>query len=88
MIPSAINITPDGRCYIGEDAFHSDFMMDGAKMRVGFKQCPKEIEGESEQLMIEYMRSIYARIIIILYILLVLPDGQMMKRKICISGWP
>ena len=34
VIPSAINITPDGRCYIGEDAFHSDCMMDGAKMRV------------------------------------------------------
>lgn len=63
VIPSAINITPDGRCYIGKDAFHSDCIMDGAKMRVGFKQCPKEIEGESEQLMIAYMRSIYARII-------------------------
>ena len=63
VIPSAINITSDGRCHVGKDAFHSDCIMDGAKMRVGFKQCPKEIEGESEQLMIEYMRSIYARII-------------------------
>lgn len=63
VLPSVINITSDGRCHIGKEAFHPDHMIDGAKMRVGFKQSPKDIKGEPEQLMIAYMRAIYAIII-------------------------
>lgn len=63
VLPSAINRTPDGRYHVGNEAFHPDHMIDGAKMRVGFKQYPEDIKGEPEQLMIAYMRTIYAIII-------------------------
>lgn len=58
VIPSAISITDDGRVYIGETAFLPE-VLNRAKVNVCFKKCPKDINGEQEQLMIQYMRAVY-----------------------------
>ena len=63
VLPSAISITPDGREHIGSDAFRLDSMTSNTKTRVCFKQCPEDIKGEPEQLMIAYMRAVYAKIL-------------------------
>lgn len=58
VIPSAISITDDGRVYIGETAFLPE-VLNRAKVNVCFKKRPTDINGEEEQLMIQYMRAVY-----------------------------
>ena len=58
VIPSAISITEEGRVYIGEAAFLPE-ILNKAKVNVCFKKRPENIDGEQEQLMIQYMRAVY-----------------------------
>lgn len=58
VIPSAISITDDGRVYIGETAFLPE-VLNRSKVNVCFKKRPTDINGEEEQLMIQYMRAVY-----------------------------
>ena len=58
VIPSAISITDEGRVYIGEAAFLPE-ILNKAKVNVCFKKRPENIDGEQEQLMIQYMRAVY-----------------------------
>lgn len=58
VIPSAISLLEDGRAYIGEEAFNPDILKQ-AKVHVCFKQAPKDINGEPEQLMIRFMQEVY-----------------------------
>ena len=58
VIPSAISITDEGRVYIGEAAFFPE-ILNKAKVNVCFKKRPENIDGEQEQLMIQYMRAVY-----------------------------
>lgn len=62
VLPSAITILDDGNVYIGDRAFRSDILKK-ASVNVCFKQAPKDIDGEKEQLMMRYMKEVY-RIII------------------------
>lgn len=59
VIPSAI-CRVKGNIYIGDEAF--EHMTDNDGIRVCFKQKPQSLEGESETLMIDYMRAVYNRI--------------------------
>ena len=59
VITSAICHTIDGSL-IGDEAF--DHMSDNDGIRICFKQKPKSLNGKEEQLMIDYMRAVYARI--------------------------
>lgn len=61
VIPSAITILDDGRAYIGDAAFNPEVLKQ-ADVRVCFKQAPKDINGEAEQLMMRYMQEVYRRI--------------------------
>lgn len=61
VIPSAITILENGSAYIGDAAFNPEVLKQ-AKVRVCFKKAPKDIAGESEQLMIRYMQEVYKRI--------------------------
>lgn len=61
VIPSAISITPDGKAYIGDKAFSTD-ALSKAKVSVCFKKKPENINGESEQLMIRFMKEVYTTI--------------------------
>lgn len=63
VIVSAICKTPDGRYHIGNEAFEPDNLIEGTQLSVCFKQAPKEINGEREQLMIAYMKTVYERIL-------------------------
>ena len=63
VIVSAICKTPNGRYYIGNEAFEPNNLMDGTQLSVCFKQAPKQLTGEKEQLMIAYMRTVYERIL-------------------------
>lgn len=63
VLVSAICKTPNGRFHIGNEAFEADNLVDGTQLSVCFKQAPKDINGEKEQLMIAYMRTIYERIL-------------------------
>ena len=63
VLISAICKTPNGRYHIGNEAFEADNLVDGTQLSVCFKQAPKDINGEKEQLMIAYMRTIYERIL-------------------------
>lgn len=63
VIVSAICKTADGNYYIGEKAFAPNVITNQSALRVCFKMEPQNIEGESEQLMIEYMREVYNVII-------------------------
>ena len=62
VMPSAITILDNGNAYIGDAAFNPEVLKQ-AKVRVCFKQAPKDINGEKEQLMIRYMHEVYNRII-------------------------
>lgn len=62
VMPSAITILDNGSAYIGDAAFNPENLKQ-AKVRVCFKQAPKDINGEKEQLMIRYMHEVYNRII-------------------------
>ena len=58
VIPSAIAICPNGDVYVGADAFeHTD-----ANLHVCFKQKPVDINGSAEQLMVKFMKAVYALI--------------------------
>lgn len=59
VIPSAICHTRNG-IVIGDAAF--EHISDNEGIRIGFKECPKTIDGEKETLMIDYMRAVYGRI--------------------------
>ena len=61
VLPSAITILNDGKAYIGDAAFNPEILKQ-AKVRVCFKQAPKNINGEAEQLMIRFMHEVYVRI--------------------------
>lgn len=62
VIVSAICKTPDGRYHIGNEAFEPDNLVERTQLSVCFKQAPQHIDGEKEQLMIAYMRTVYERI--------------------------
>lgn len=62
VIVSAICKTPNGRYHIGNEAFEPDNLIEGTQLSVCFKQAPHQIDGEKEQLMIAYMRTVYERI--------------------------
>ena len=62
VIVSAISQVNDQKPQIGENAFNSEQMVDGAKLRVCFKEPPKDLNGEKEQLMIQFMCAIYSKI--------------------------
>lgn len=62
VIPSAISITKEGKAFIGEAAFVPE-VLDNAEVKVCFKKKPKNIEGESEQLMMRFMREVYNTIV-------------------------
>lgn len=59
VIPSAICRVKD-QIFIGEEAFEHTTDNDG--IRLGFKQKPLSLEGEAENLMVDYMRAVYGRI--------------------------
>lgn len=61
VLPSAITILNDGKAYIGDAAFNPEILKQ-AKVRVCFKQAPKNLNGEAEQLMIRFMHEVYVRI--------------------------
>lgn len=61
VIPSAISITTDGKAYIGDAAFLPE-VLSKAKVNVCFKKKPKDINGEAEQLMMRFMKEVYATI--------------------------
>lgn len=63
VIVSAICKTPDGRYHIGNEAFEPDNLTEGTQLSVCFKQAPKQMDGEREQLMIAYMKTVYERIL-------------------------
>lgn len=58
VMPSAITILSNGNAYIGDSAFNPDVLKQ-SKVRVCFKQAPKDINGEAEQLMIRFMSEVY-----------------------------
>ena len=63
VIVSAICKTPDGRYHIGNEAFEPDYLVEDTQLSVCFKQAPKKMDGEREQLMIAYMKTVYERIL-------------------------
>lgn len=62
VLPSAITILPNGNAYIGDAAFAPEILRQ-AKVRVCFKKAPKDINGDSEKLMIRFMKEVYTRIL-------------------------
>lgn len=60
VIPSAICRLEEGELIIGDEVF--EHLSDNNGIRLAFKQQPFSIEGEKEQLMVDYMRAIYHRI--------------------------
>lgn len=61
VLPSAITILEDGKAYIGDAAFAPEILK-RAKVKVCFKQAPKDINGESENVMMRFMSEVYRRI--------------------------
>ena len=61
VIPSAITITADGKAKIGTAAFDPNILKQ-AKVNVCFKKKPTDINGESELLMIRFMKEVYRKI--------------------------
>ena len=61
VMPSAITILDNGNAYIGDAAFNPEILCQ-AEVRVCFKKAPKDINGESEKLMIRFMKEVYKRI--------------------------
>lgn len=62
VIPSAITILSNGDAFIGDRAFRSDILKK-ASVNVCFKQAPKDINGEKEQLMMRFMQEVYRSIV-------------------------
>ena len=56
IITSAISKTKSGEIYIHDDAFK---FIDGNNCRIGFKEKPHSINGEQEQLMVDFMHAVY-----------------------------
>jgi hypothetical protein len=61
VIPSAITITNDGKAKIGTSSFDPNILKQ-ATVHVCFKKKPENINGESEQIMIQFMREVYHKI--------------------------
>lgn len=61
VLPSAITILEDGKAYIGDAAFETEILK-RAKVKVCFKQAPKDINGEAENVMMRFMSEVYRRI--------------------------
>lgn len=61
VIPSAITILDNGNAYIGDSAFNPEILKQ-ADVHVCFKKAPKDINGESEKLMMRFMQEVYRRI--------------------------
>ena len=61
VIPSAITITADGTAKIGTAAFSPDILKQ-ANVNVCFKKKPADINGDSEKLMIRFMKEVYRKI--------------------------
>lgn len=61
VLPSAINIQPDGQAFLGDAAFSPERLRK-ATVEVLFKKKPENINGEKEQLMIRYMHEVYSLI--------------------------
>lgn len=61
VIPSAITILDNGNAYIGDSAFNPEILKQ-ADVHVCFKKAPKDIDGESEKLMMRFMQEVYRRI--------------------------
>lgn len=61
VIPSAITILDNGNAYIGDSAFNPEILKQ-AEVHVCFKKAPKDINGESEKLMMRFMQEVYKRI--------------------------
>lgn len=61
VIPSAITILDNGNAYIGDSAFSPEILKQ-AEVHVCFKKAPKDINGESEKLMMRFMQEVYKRI--------------------------
>lgn len=61
VIPSAITITADGTAKIGTAAFDPNILKK-AKVNVCFKKKPENIDGESERLMMRFMKEVYRKI--------------------------
>lgn len=61
VLPTAINIQPNGQAFLGEAAFSPE-RLKKATVEVLFKKKPENIDGEKEQLMIRYMHEVYALI--------------------------
>lgn len=61
VLPTAINIQPDGQAFLGEAAFSPE-RLKKATVEVLFKKKPEDINGEKERLMIRYMHEVYSLI--------------------------
>lgn len=61
VIPSAITILDNGNAYIGDSAFNPEILKQ-ADVHVCFKKAPKNINGDSEKLMMRFMQEVYRRI--------------------------
>lgn len=61
VIPSAITITANDKARIGSSAFNPEILKQ-AKVHVCFKKKPTDINGESEQLMMRFMKEVYRKI--------------------------
>lgn len=61
VLPTAINIQPNGQAFLGEAAFSPE-RLKKATVEVLFKRKPENIDGEKERLMIRYMHEVYALI--------------------------
>lgn len=61
VIPSAISITTDDKAYIGDAAFLPE-VLNKAEAKVCFKKKPEDINGESERLMMRFMKEVYKTI--------------------------
>lgn len=62
VIPSAISIAENGKARIGELAFDEREMVK-SETNVCFKKKPESLDGESEQLMMRFMKEVYTTII-------------------------
>lgn len=60
VITSAICRTESDGVKVGDEAF--EHMTDNNGIRICFKQKPESLDGEAEQLMIDFMRVVYSRI--------------------------
>jgi len=61
VIPSAISITADNKAYIGDAAFLPE-VLNKAEAKVCFKKKPENINGESERIMMRFMKEVYKTI--------------------------